>query len=324
VEAFLPKFLDSLLNQTYKKLEVILVNDGSSDNTGKVINEYVPLLKANGYAVKVVHQMNGGLASAIDYGLKFFTGEFLTWPDPDDWLTPNSIEERVRMFRENPDVGLVRCNAEKIEGETGKSLGFCDTNSDKVYVHKELFSDLAHIRTYFAPVCYMVRSSSFLDVNPKRSIYVRRDAMQNLQMLLPVSHAYKSIQLEKPLAFYLVRKGSLSRSANSPEDVYKWDSVMCEVARQTLLGMSNVDELFMKKLSYCFVRNKLLPAAFRARLKKESLRLLRESGLGKPRMAMCMCIIYVGCSKLSVFLDLFTIRCWTRILNRTFWVVVRS
>jgi len=76
VEMYLPKFLDSLLQQTYKSLEVILVDDGSTDNTQIILNEYAPRLEAEGYAVKVVHQENGGLASAINFGLKFFTGEF--------------------------------------------------------------------------------------------------------------------------------------------------------------------------------------------------------------------------------------------------------
>ena len=324
MERFLPKLLDSLLSQTYKNLEVILVNDGSSDNTWNVINEYVPRLEAAGYSVKTVNQKNGGVASAIDCALKLFSGEFLTWPDSDDWLTPDSIEERVRIFQEKPEIGLVRCNAQLIQGETGESMGFFDANSEKVYVHKTLFSDLVYIRTYFAPVCYMLRSSWFLKANPMRSIYVSRKATQNFQMLLPVSHACESIQMEKPLAFYLVRGGSLSRSANRPAGIFEWDTLHWEITRQTLMRMSNVDESFIKKISYYFVRNKLLPAAFRAQLKRESLGLLNESDLGMPRMAICKVMIYLRCSKSIGFLDFIFFRYWSRVLNRLFRDVIRS
>ena len=323
VGKYLPKFLDSLLRQSYKNLEIILVDDGSTDETSKIINEHIPRLEAEGYAVKVVRQPNGGAASAIDCGLKLFSGEFLTWPDSDDWLTPDSIQERVRMFRENPEIGLVRCNAEKIEAETGKSLGFFDACSDKAYRNETLFLELVHIRTYFAPVCYMVRSSSFLEANPNRSIYVCHGATQNLQMLLPITHLCQSIQMEKPLAFYLVRGGSLSRSAKTPARAFEWDSLMWKITRQTLLRMRNIDETFLKNISHYFVRNKLLPASFRAQLKRESMGLLGESGLGFSRNAMGKALVQLRCSKFSGFLDAISLRYWSRVLSRLFWEVVR-
>lgn len=321
---YLPKFFESLLQQTYKNLEVILVDDGSTDDTPKIISKYIPLLEKEGYAVKLVSKENGGLASAIDFGLKFFTGEFLTWPDPDDWLAPNSIEERVKIFRDNPEIGLVRCNAEKVDGGTGKMIGFFDENSDKVYIHDGLFSDLVRIRTYFAPVCYMVRSSAFLEENPQRSIFVSRDAMQNLQMLLPVSFKYKSIQMEKPLAFYLVRAGSLSRSGKTPRDAFKWDSVMWEVTRQTLLRMREIDASFINKIKFYYVRNRLLPAAFRAQMKKESMMLIQDSDLGPLNKALSRGMVLLQCSGLKNLLDFFSLRNWSKVLYRLFFSVVQS
>ena len=154
VELLLPKLLDSLLHQTYKNLEVILINDGSSDNTWGIICKYAPRLEAEGYSVKTVNQKNGGPASSIDCGLKLFKGEFLTWPDSDDWLTPDSIEKRVEIFYKYPDIALVRCNAQQIDSDTGKSLGFFEAKTKTEYVRKNLFTELLHLKTYFAPVCY--------------------------------------------------------------------------------------------------------------------------------------------------------------------------
>jgi len=324
VASLLPRLLDSLLTQTYKHLEVILVDDGSTDNTGEVIEGYAPLLKAAGYAVKVVGKPNGGIASAIDYGLKLFTGEFLTWPDADDWLTPNSIEEKVKVLRQYPNAGLVRCNAEKIDAKTGQSLGFLTTQSDRIFVAETLFTDLLHITTYFAPVCYMVRSSFFLEVNPSRSIYVNRAAMQNLQMMLPITHAYKAIQMDAPLAFYLVREGSLSRSARTPLDFFNWNSVMWEVTRQTLLRMENVDGAFIDETTRYFARNKLLPAAFKARLEAESLKLLNQSGLGFPQRGICKVLIRAHCASSSKTIDRTLVKVWARVLGRIFRMLVQE
>jgi len=322
VGKLLTRLLDSILVQTYKNLEIILVDDGSTDDTLDVIRKYVPRLEAEGYAVKTVTQENGGPASAIDRALKMFSGEFLTWPDSDDWLQPDSIEARVRIFRENERVGLIRCNAEMIEAETGKSLGFFDSVSDRTYLHQMLFSDMVHWRTYFAPVCYMVRSSSFLATNPTRSIYVCPGATQNLQMLLPVTHACESIQMEKPLAFYLVRGGSISRLARTPDKVFAWDSLMWEITRQTLMRMSGLDGSFKQEITFYLIRNKLLPSAFRARMRHESLGFICESDLRMASRTLCKMLLYLHCSKSERILDVFSLGYYAKVLNRLFLAVV--
>lgn len=111
VAAYFGTFLESVLEQTYRDLEVILVNDGSDIATTEALRNAVPRLEAAGFSVTLIEQENKGLAGAIDAGLKHVSGEFLMWPDPDDWLLPNSVERRVQIMRENPDVGLLRSNS---------------------------------------------------------------------------------------------------------------------------------------------------------------------------------------------------------------------
>ena len=91
VERYMPRFIESLAAQTYKRLQIVLVDDGATDGTGTLIAESVSRLEAEGYSVKVITQANRGLAGAVDTGLRHVTGEFLTWPDPDDWLTSDLI-----------------------------------------------------------------------------------------------------------------------------------------------------------------------------------------------------------------------------------------
>ena len=321
---YVSALLDSLLRQTYKQLEIILVDDGSTDHTLDVIREYVPRLEAEGYAVTILTQENGGPAAAIDRALKIFDGEFLTWPDSDDWLQADAIEARVRLFRENEQVGLIRCNAEMIEADTGKSLGFFDTVSDRSYVHHALFDDLVRIKTYFAPVCYMVRASSFLAAIPTRSIFVCPGATQNLQMLLPVTHACESMQLEKPLACYLVRGGSISRLARTPEKVFAWDSLMWMITWQTLMRMSGVDESFKQEITHYFIRHKLLPASFRARLVRESLDFIADSDLRLPGRTACKTLLHLHCSKSEPILNRLSFGYYTKVLNRLFRAVLMA
>ncbi|WP_252989054.1 glycosyltransferase family 2 protein [Streptococcus pneumoniae] len=80
--------LDSLLEQTYKDFEVILVNDGSTDNSGEICDEYGKLYDN----IHVFHKKNGGLSDARNFGLEKSRGEFITFLDSDDYFEPYALE----------------------------------------------------------------------------------------------------------------------------------------------------------------------------------------------------------------------------------------
>ena len=87
-EKFLDKLLSSIINQTYKNLEIILVDDGSPDNSGKICDEYAE----KDDRIIVVHKVNGGTCEARNIGLEKSTGEYLMIIDGDDWLEPDYVE----------------------------------------------------------------------------------------------------------------------------------------------------------------------------------------------------------------------------------------
>lgn len=82
VEEYLTKCIDSIINQTYTNLEIILVDDGSTDRSLKICNEYLQ----KDARVKVIHKENGGVTSARKAGLLQAAGEYVTYVDGDDWL----------------------------------------------------------------------------------------------------------------------------------------------------------------------------------------------------------------------------------------------
>ena len=88
-EKYIHQCIDSLLAQTYRNIEVILVDDGSPDNCGKICDEYA----AKDYRVKVIHQQNGGVSAARNVGLANATGEWITFVDADDSVTCAYIEQ---------------------------------------------------------------------------------------------------------------------------------------------------------------------------------------------------------------------------------------
>ncbi len=89
VEKYLEKCLDSLLSQTYKNLEILLIDDGSPDNSPRICDEYAK----KDSRIRVVHQKNSGASKARENGLKMARGEYISFVDPDDWLELSAMEE---------------------------------------------------------------------------------------------------------------------------------------------------------------------------------------------------------------------------------------
>lgn len=88
VEKYLKKCIESIINQTYKNLEIILVDDGSPDNCGKICDDY----KKQDSRIKVIHKKNGGLSDARNAGIDIANGEYITFIDSDDYIDDDYVE----------------------------------------------------------------------------------------------------------------------------------------------------------------------------------------------------------------------------------------
>ena len=88
-EQYLHKCLDSILRQTFGDIEVLLINDGSTDNSARICDFYA----ARDSRVRVFHKLNGGVSSARNLGLEKAVGEWIAYVDSDDWIAPNMYEE---------------------------------------------------------------------------------------------------------------------------------------------------------------------------------------------------------------------------------------
>lgn len=102
IQDYLPACIDSILAQTYKNFEAILVDDGSKDNCGEICDEYA----TKDARVRVIHKQNGGLTSARNAGLKVARGEWIMHVDGDDWIEPDMLELLV-AYAEQTGADLV-------------------------------------------------------------------------------------------------------------------------------------------------------------------------------------------------------------------------
>lgn len=103
VQDYLRRCLDSIINQSYKNLEIILVNDGSLDNCGTICDEYEKVDER----IKVIHKKNGGLSDARNAGLEIATGDYIGFVDSDDYITEDMYEFLLHnMEEENADISV--------------------------------------------------------------------------------------------------------------------------------------------------------------------------------------------------------------------------
>ena len=103
VEKYLNKCVDSVLNQTFTDFEVILVDDGSTDNCPAICDSYAEKDKR----VKVIHKPNGGLINARKSGLEIADGNYIGFVDSDDWIEPEMYELFANMIKKySPDMVL--------------------------------------------------------------------------------------------------------------------------------------------------------------------------------------------------------------------------
>lgn len=106
---YLRRCLDSLLGQTYRELEIICVNDGSTDDSAAILDAYA----AKDARIQVIHQGNAGVSAARNRGLDAATGEFVTFVDADDWVEPWGYERVMGCFSDDIDV---LCFGSVVEG----------------------------------------------------------------------------------------------------------------------------------------------------------------------------------------------------------------
>ena len=116
VEKYLRRCIDSIIAQSYKNLEIILVDDGSPDNCGRICDEYAK----KDDRIRVIHQKNGGLSAARNTGLDIATGDYIGFVDSDDYIAPDMYEKLLSLIiSENADIAI--CNYQMVD-ENGQII----------------------------------------------------------------------------------------------------------------------------------------------------------------------------------------------------------
>lgn len=235
--SYLQRFLSAVCIQTYRKIQLIFVNDGSIDETENIFYSFRDEFRKNGIDYIYLFQKNQGQAAAVNKALQYISGEYLMWLDADDYITDDHIERKVDCLKKNPEYDIVRCQGvivnetdrNRIIGKLGNKIGA-----------GTLFEDLLLEIRECADGLYMVRTEAFLRALPMEKIYPSR-AGQNFQLLLPVTYLYKVFYIEDPLFCYVERKESHSHGFKSIGD---WKKRLDEINDVKLNVLNEMKYLF--------------------------------------------------------------------------------
>lgn len=203
--SFVEECLDSVLNQSYKNIELIIVDDCSSDNSVEVIENW---LKKNPEVQFFNNTKNLGITKSFNKTIEFAKGEFLIDLATDDVLLPNCIEEQISAFNQNPNACLVFGNAELID-ETGTTIGFnfpVDNNlnvTDKNLVNTN-YESILKGGNCMCSVSSMFKKETFINLGK----YDESLAYEDLDFWLRIAKKYELVFIDK----VLVKKRELSHS----------------------------------------------------------------------------------------------------------------
>lgn len=210
VEEYLDRCLKSILNQTYSNYEVIIVNDGSPDNSDNIIKSY----EKEDKRFKGYKKVNGGLSDARNYGLKYATGDYLIFIDADDYIENNYLEKVNDVLEKNKDIDVLKFKIKLVD--EGGNLIRMENGLNKEGVTS--FEELVKLE-FLEPAWSYVYKLSFWKENNFTYLkgMIHEDFGLTPEILMKANKIY---YLNSYLYNYVQRNGSIM-SSNNKEKLHK-------------------------------------------------------------------------------------------------------
>ena len=209
VEFYLKNCITSIINQTYVNLEIILINDGSTDNSGKICDEYAD----HDSRIIVIHKKNAGLSNARNTGIQMAKGNYIAFIDGDDYIHPQMIETLHYYLAKEPscDFSMINFQTTYDNPPVNYDIIQPENLSTKSLSQNELFGGLFSVNTpiqnillFFAVHCKLYRKQIIKDTIFQNFV-LSEDSEYNSRLYLKCK---KAIYVDKPLYFYVQRNSS--------------------------------------------------------------------------------------------------------------------
>lgn len=246
-EKYLKRCLDSLVNQTYKNFEIIVINDGSRDNSLKILNEYSK--KYN--FIKLYNKVNTGVADTRNFGISKVTGEYFIFVDSDDYIDENTLE----ILSKYQDYDVIKFGYNIVDNRNTKKINNIKTG---LLSGEEGFIKLCDNKVPFDMPCGYVFSYNYFK---KNNFKFKIGKLHEDFGLIPlvILKSSKFISVDNNLYNYYMSENSITRSNNDEKNkqkaydyLYHFDNLYKEVN-----GIKNIDN-YTKKVFNSYISNALI------------------------------------------------------------------
>ena len=236
VEAYLEKCLDSLAKQTLKEIEVIVVNDGSPDNSQKIIDKFekkYPTIK--GYT-----KTNGGVSSARNYGIALATGEYIAFVDGDDYVEYDMYEKMYQKAKQG-NYDIVACD-----------LNYVYEDGSIKRVSSKIEKDTTNIKKTYVNMYPCVWNKIYKKSLFNNNILFKEGVwFEDVDFLYKIFPYVKTIGvIKEPLNQYVQRSGSITKTFD--KRLYNYISNFNDLIK--FYQENNLYDEYQKELEYCYVR----------------------------------------------------------------------
>lgn len=246
VEKYLEYCLQSILAQTYDNLEIILVDDGSTDSSGRMCDSFTALDER----IKVIHKVNGGLSSARNIGIKESSGEFITFVDSDDYIRKDYVEKLSRiMIHDNCDI--VVGSYEKVYTDIDFSI--IDKNVDiKQYDGREFAYEILSQKLPIYAHGKLYRRELFQKIEfPEGRLYEDVPTLWKISKLIK-----RAASIDSKLYYYRQREGSIVNAKFAPQrmdQLYFAEEIFAEVKNDNKFVVAAGTRCFFSALDTYFL-----------------------------------------------------------------------
>ena len=244
VEKYIHKCIDSILMQNHDDYEIILINDGSTDNSGKICDAYAMLSQK----IKVIHQINTGLSGARNTGIRNASGIYLWFVDSDDWIAKNAIFFLAEALLIDFEM-LGFYESRFIENEKYFIEHKCKKNIEST----DGASYIKATEKFVPSVCFYVYKAEFIKVNQLlfKEKLIHEDDYFSLECFSKVKHIRK---IDKVLYYYRIRENSIITGNVTKERLFSCLEIirLCISLRSSNLGVLFIDSRIRSYLSMLF------------------------------------------------------------------------
>ncbi|MDU1262438.1 MAG: glycosyltransferase, partial [Veillonella sp.] len=212
VESYVAECIESIQNQTYMNLEIILVNDGSTDASGDICDQYA----AYDERIQVIHKENAGVSAARNTGIESANGDYIGFVDSDDYIAPTMYEDMLKLMAEH-DLDIIECTAFRNNGDT--NIEGCNDGSLEIFNRDEALK-MAMYDCFVAVWSQLYKRRVISDVR----FPVGRKFEDSAVSYLFIANTKRVGHINRCLYYYRLNPNSTTQTSFDPKS--RWDFVL--------------------------------------------------------------------------------------------------